>query len=298
MSELSPEYRVGVAAHGSCAPAHGSGNPAAAARHDGETLSRDADISPLTPYYQDALCTIYHGDCNDVLPKLKKIDLVIADPPYGVQYRSNHRQSKFNFIAGDDTYPSEWLDGVNKIVERGTIYLFCNEASLGDAQRALAKHKWSSNRLLIWDKQSTSGGNLANYGQRTEYVCYGTKMFAPKLNGSRDGNLISIPRVRPQDLTHPAEKPYLLMAYLVMKSTNPGEVVCDPFCGSGVVLKAAKDLGRPAVGIELEEHYCEIAARRLSQESFNFTGGDADFGVTDSNISSQAELLVSPNDVI
>ena len=225
----------------------------------------------MKPYYQDKWVTIYHGDCREILPQLDKVDLVLTDPPYGIDYQSNHRASRFKKVYGDLEYPTEWLEPATNLVDRGTIYLFCNEASLDEAKLLLHTHKWSSNRLLIWDKQSTSGGNLDNYGLRTEFILYGTKMFAPKLNGSRDGNLISIPRVRPQDLKHPNEKPYLLMAYLVMKSTNPQEIVLDPFMGSGSSAKATKDLRRKYLGIEIEEKYCEIAARRCSQEVMDFS---------------------------
>ncbi len=221
-------------------------------------------------YFRDDDVLIYCADCRDILPLIpvKSVDLVLTDPPYGIDYQSNHRADKFEKIYGDVDYPTEWLGAATNLVDRGTIYLFCNEASLDKAKSLLHNHKWSSNRLLIWDKQSTSGGNLDNYGLRTEFILYGTKMFSPdkpKLNGSRDGNLISIPRVRPQDLQHPNEKPYLLIAYLIMKSTNPNEVVLDPFLGSGVTTLASRDLGRKCIGIEIEEKYCEIAAKRCSQ---------------------------------
>lgn len=224
---------------------------------------------PDNPYYTDDAVVIYHGDCREILPHLPKVDLVLTDPPYGIDYQSAHRKERFEKVYGDLKYPTEWLSLATKLVDRGTIYLFCNEASLDEAKLLLHNSKWSTNRLLIWDKQSTSGGNLENYGLRTEFILYGTKMFSPKLNGSRDGNLISIPRVRPQDLQHPNEKPYLLMAYLVMKSTNPLEVVLDSFMGCGSSAKAAKDLGRKYIGIEINEKYCEIAAKRCSQSVMN-----------------------------
>ena len=228
-------------------------------------------LLPDKSYYQDDAVIIYHADCREILPLLpdKSIDLVLTDPPYGINYQSNHRSTKFEKIYGDLEYPTEWLSLVNRLIDKGTIYLFCNEASLDEAKLLLHQNKWSSNRLLIWDKQSTSGGNLDNYASRTEFILYGTKMFAPKLNGSRDGNLISIPRVRPQDLQHPNEKPYLLMAYLIMKSTNPNEIVLDCFMGVGASVKASRDLGRKCIGIEIGEKYCRIAADRCRQMVFD-----------------------------
>lgn len=224
----------------------------------------------MKPYYEDNEVTIYNADCRDVLPRLCGVDLLLADPPYGIDYQSNHRQVKFEKIHDDLAYPTEWLRAATAAVERGTLYMFCNEASLSNAQELLGVHRWSTNRLLIWDKQNCSGGDLSNYGLRTEFILYGTKMFSPPLKGSRDSNLISIPRVRPQDLRHPNEKPYLLMAYLIMKSTNPDELILDPFMGSGSSIEAARDLGRRAIGIEIEERYCEIAANRLRQAVLAF----------------------------
>lgn len=221
-------------------------------------------------YYSENGITIYNADCREVLPRLCNVDLLLTDPPYGIEYQSNHRQVKFDKICGDHSYPTEWLRPATAAVERGTLYMFCNEASLNEARMLMDSHKWSTNRLLIWDKQNCSGGDLSNYGLRTEFILYGTKMFSPPLKGSRDSNLISIPRVRPQDLRHPNEKPYLLMSYLIMKSTNPQELVLDPFMGSGSSVHAARDLGRKAIGIEIEEKYCETAANRLRQEVLQF----------------------------
>lgn len=228
-------------------------------------------------YYADDSVCIINKDNREVLPQISQIDLILADPPYGVDYQSNHRTDKFDKIYGDKDYPFDWLEIITKKINKGSVYLFCNEASLDDGKLLLFKNKWSSNRLLIWDKQSTSGGDLNNYGLRTEFILYGTKQFSPdkpKLNGSRDGNLISIPRIRPQDLQHPNEKPYLLMAYFVMKSTNPSEVVLDPFMGSGYSAKATKDLGRKFIGIEINEKFCEIAAKRVQQSVMDFNFKD------------------------
>ena len=102
-----------------------------------------------------------------------------------------------------------------------------------------------------------------------------------------------VKNVSEEKTEHPCQIPEAVMSKAIR--ITPCAFVVDPFSGSGTTLRAAKDAGVRAIGIELNERYCEIAAKRLAQESFNFAGGDADFGVTDSNISSKAELWDSPN---
>lgn len=197
----------------------------------------------------------------------ERFRLIATDPPYGIKYLSNHRQQKFEMISGDDEYPVEWLLEAKRVCSSsGSIYIFCNDKSLDEARQALYQSKFELRKTLIWDKMNTTAGDLNNYGDRCEYILFGSKRYKPKLNGSRDGNLIAIPRVHNHNLLHPTEKPVLLMSYIVMKSTDPAEVTLDPFIGSGSTLVAAQKLGRPAVGIEIEERYCEIAAKRIEAE--------------------------------
>ncbi len=223
----------------------------------------------MKPYFESELITIYHGDCNEVLSTFsdESFRLIATDPPYGIKYLSNHRQQKFDIIEGDDKYPVDWLLQAKRICSSsGTIYIFCNDRSFDDARKALYQAKFQLQKTLVWDKMNVTAGNLENYGDRCEFILFGSRRYKPKLRGSRDGNLISIPRVYSHQLLHPTEKPVSLMSYLVMKSTDPGEITIDPFMGSGTTLLAAQQLGRPAVGIEVEEKYCEIAAHRIEKE--------------------------------
>lgn len=224
----------------------------------------------MKPYYQDELVTIYNSDCNEVMLQLAElVRLVIADPPYGIKYQSSRRQKSFDFIEGDETYPAVWLNAIRKITDdSATFYVFCNDRSFDIARLALYQSKFELRKTLIWDKMSVTAGDLENYGDRVEFILFASKCYRPQLKGSRDGNIISIPRVHSSSLRHPTEKPELLMSYLVMKSTDPGELVLDPFMGVGPVLVAAKKLGRRAIGIELNEQYCEIAANDLRQSHF------------------------------
>ena len=220
----------------------------------------------MKPYYQDKWVTIYHGDCREILPQLpdKSVDLVLTDPPYGVNYRSNHRREKFEYMKGDDSFPHNWL-GDRLLNANGSLYVFCNEASLDMAKLAIKEASFNTIRMLVWDKGATAGGDLADYGTRCEYILYSKRKYA-KLRGSRDSNLISIPRVHPTVLIHPAEKPETLVSYLIMKSIDYNQMVLDPFLGSGTTCFCAKKLNRYSIGIEIEEKYCEIAARRCCQE--------------------------------
>ena len=76
----------------------------------------------MKPYYQDSYVTIYHGDCREIVPSLEKVDLVLTDPPYGINYRSNHRREKFEYIKGDESFPRNWL-GDKLLNENGSLYI-------------------------------------------------------------------------------------------------------------------------------------------------------------------------------
>jgi len=215
------------------------------------------------PYYQDDYVTIYHGDCREILPELPKVDLVLTDPPYGINYRSNHRREKFEYMKGDESFPRNWL-GDKLLDVDGSLYIFCNEASLDVAKLAIREAGFNTIRMLVWDKGATAGGDLDDYGTRCEYILYSKRKYA-KLRGARDSNLISIPRVHPTVLVHPTEKPETLISYLIMKSTDYEQLILDPFLGSGTTAYCAKKLNRKCIGIEIEGKYCEIAANRCRQ---------------------------------
>jgi site-specific DNA-methyltransferase (adenine-specific) len=206
----------------------------------------------MKPYYEDSACKIFLGDCREILPLLDPVDLVLTDPPYGMSFQSNHRIIKHSAIANDHDLPIDliWL-AMSKA--RNAAYFFCRWDNL------LQMPKPKS--VLAWVKNNWSMGDLEHeHGRQWEAIC-----FYPK-----DGHrfISRIPDVIRADRTgnnlHPTEKPTDLLGVII--AANEGETILDPFMGSGTTLCAAKDLGRKAIGIELEEKYCEIAARRLAQE--------------------------------
>ena len=200
----------------------------------------------MKPYYEDGAVTIYHGDCRDVREWLSA-DVLVTDPPYGMAYDSGWQSRP---IAGDrdttarDAALSLWGDRPALVFGRWD-----------------QPHPERARLALVWDKGDWPGmGDLAlPWGPSTEEIYVLGSGFIGKRRGSviRTNRLVG-------DMAHPNEKPVGLMARLVAHC--PYGLVADPFMGSGTTLVAAKQLGRKAIGIEIEERYCEIAARRLSQE--------------------------------
>lgn len=206
----------------------------------------------MNPYYQDDACTIYHGDCRDILHGLEPVDLVLTDPPYGMNFRSNHRQVKHDYIEGDGRLPTFRI--INSIeAAQCAAYVFCRWDNLKDMPPPKS--------VLVWVKNNWSMGDLKHeHGRQWEAIC-----FYPGPNHCFKKRIPDvIQRQRTGNNLHPTEKPLYLMTHLI--EANTGETILDPFMGSGTTLRAAKDLGRKAIGIEIEEKYCEIAAKRLAQE--------------------------------
>jgi len=225
------------------------------------------------PYYDDGQITIYHADCRDILPHLApgSVDLVLTDPPYGVQYVTAWRSRDDPLvakIANDESLnivcdAMPLLDRLLK--EDRHAYAFASPMKIGEAAAILSEW-WQVKNLLVWDKgdAGTVGDLEAGYGVNWEGIVYASKGRRP-LNGKRPRTIYRYEWSSTRDPVHPTVKPIGLLSWLVSKSSNDGELILDPFMGSGTTLRAAKDLGRRAIGIEIEERYCEIAVRRLQQ---------------------------------
>lgn len=207
-----------------------------------------------TPYYQDDAVTIYHGDWRDVPLQLHTEAgmVLVTDPPYGIDYRSGMPGVLPRSIVNDqDT------------TERDAL-LDC----WGD-RPALVFGSWKAPRpaathtLLVWDTKGALGmGDLSVPWKPSHQEIY---VIGRGFTGPRTTDVLSFPPVQSTAANgrlHPHQKPLQLLEELIGKCP-PGAVVFDPFMGSGSTLVAAARLGRKAIGIELEERYCEIAAERL-----------------------------------
>lgn len=206
----------------------------------------------IQPYYQDEHSTIFLGDCREILPQIDRVDLVLTDPPYGMNFQSNHRAVKHLKIQGDKELPVELIElAIAKA--SAAAYVFCRWDNLSDMPKPKS--------VLAWVKNNWSMGDLEHeHGRQWEACCFYPKenhkfikRIPDVINAERTGNDF-----------HPTEKPLKLMRIIL--ESNIGETILDPFMGSGTTLLAAKNLGRQAIGIELEEKYCEIAVKRLRQQ--------------------------------
>lgn len=205
--------------------------------------------------YSDADCAIACADCRDILPRLSSYDLCATDPPYGIDYQSNYPvatpiKSK---IVGDKAFPS-WMFAI--LQPKVALLVWCRWDILSE----LPKPK----SLIVWDKGNHSMGDLEHeFGRRWEACA-----FYPGPEHSfryRPIDLIATPRISPRRLRHPNEKPYAVMVPLI--DCHPGEIVLDPFCGTGSTLMAARLMNRKSIGIEISEHYCKIAIERMKQQT-------------------------------
>lgn len=207
-----------------------------------------------TPYYEDEAVTIYHGDSREIAAGLVA-DVLVTDPPYGIRYSPSQNGRKAwgaktfvgdVVVAGDDEPfdPAPWLR-FETVVMFGANHF---------ADRLPATAAW-----MVWDKRD---GMTSNDFADCELVWTNLPGNARVFRHLWSGALRASERGEPR--LHPTQKPLVLMRWLLDKC--PPGVVLDPFMGSGTTLRAAKDLGRRCIGIDVDERYCETAAKRLGQE--------------------------------
>ena len=215
----------------------------------------------MKPYYEHGGIAIYHGDCREIVPTLDRGALLITDPPYGINLDSS------------------WLSSLH--IQRGKPANASDESIAGDQDTPNLEFLWSFKRRLIWgfpylldpyatgwivwDKQpGVARSGITTPVEMASTTCRkGFDIYRCMWGGY----------MRPAGETryaHPTQKPRKIFEIPISEWSNPGDFILDPFMGSGTTLRAAKDLGRKAIGIEIEERYCEIAAKRLSQEVFDF----------------------------
>ena len=221
----------------------------------------------MSIYYQDDHVTLYHGDCLEIDSWLEA-DVLVTDPPYGVAW-TGHKGS-YRKTGEFVVMNHKPINGDRDAVERDTaLEQWGNRPAIMFGSWRVDRPKHTEHRL-IWHKQGQAPGPLkAAFMSQDEEIYIigrGFRKSSPPLR-----SVITTTEARSVEVSkigHPTPKPIGLMELLIDRC--PPGVIADPFAGSGSTLVAARNLGRKAIGVELEEKYCEIIANRLSQGAFNF----------------------------
>ena len=221
----------------------------------------------MKPYYQDELVTLYHGDCLEVSEWLDA-DVLVTDPPYGVNVSQ---------YAMDNIPKKRREQAARKVIRNdGDVQARDDALAAWGRKPAIVFGSWRRERpknvrqRLIWYKSKASPGisNAPWYSADEEIYVIGDGFTGHPEQTVYQTNEARMGQFGPaHQIGHPTPKPVGLMERLIAKC--PTGVIADPFAGSGATLIAARNLGRQSIGVELEEKYCELIARRLAQQAFN-----------------------------
>lgn len=229
-----------------------------------------------TPYYQDDAVVIYHADCRDILPKIpdKSIDLVLTDPPYEIHVDGGGMCSRRDFHKAikqanlDSFLPKEFMPVIWSKCQHG--YYWTSKNCLKDFL------EWMEDNVPNWDlltmaKRNPIPAKNNKYLPDSEFVLF---LRGDSCYWDNDASYNFYRKVKwtdsvPPQYGHPTEKPVYICEEFIQLSTSVGQLLLDPFLGSGTTAYCAKKLGRKCIGIEIEEKYCEIAAKRCSQTVMN-----------------------------
>lgn len=244
----------------------------------------------MKPYFDDGVVTLYHGDAREVLPALFRAgvvaDLLIADPPYaiskkGSKARGPKKDRNRDFLDTDydvDATRALCVDAAAlsglMLAPHASVYWWTGHAVFGELEHYYRARKWETRPACWWKPNAPppmpecfpGGIELLFHAYREGRTWNNLAQHAHFAERKLDRELIT---------DHPNEKPLAVIGPLVEWSTKPGALVLDPFAGSGSTLVAARALDRRAIGIELKERWCELAARRLSQAILPGVAGGA-----------------------
>ena len=212
-------------------------------------------------YFQDDDVVIYCGDCREILLKLPKVDLVLTDPPYGISIVKNGMVGADFGVANKGKYTDVIGDVDKDIAKLAFSYL----VKVADKLIIFGGNYFldflpPSDGWLIWDKRGDTGirntfadGEMAWCSFHTPVRIYRQLWNGMIREGEHDKRL------------HPTQKPHGIISSILRDFSKEGDLILDPFLGSGTTAYSAKKLGRKCIGIEISEKYCEIARKRLSQ---------------------------------
>lgn len=213
----------------------------------------------MKPYYQDDNVTLYHGDCLEILPHIVA-DVLVTDPPYGIGLDTENRSRGRSKLTKSNDYPP--VHGDDKPFDPTPFLCFDRMVIFG--ANNFAEKLPPSQAWIVWDRlDGIWGKREQGFNDGADAELAWTNL--PGTVRTYRHRWLGMMR-KGEPFLHPTQKPIGLMMWAIEKASDPGDIIFDPFAGSGSTLRAAKDLGRKAIGIEIDESYCEIIVKRLAQE--------------------------------
>lgn len=216
--------------------------------------------------------TVFMGNNMDVLASMpdETVDLVLTDPPYNINYASNRRvkNAKYKPLANDnsgDWIPAFAQEAFRVLKNDRHLYCFCRHDTYPEFIAALQDAGFKLKRTLIWVKNNHGSGDLTgDYAPQDEWIIFCHKGRRKLFNG-RHSNILHYSKLSTKNQTHSTEKPVELLKFLIGKSTEEGELVLDPFSGSGSTMHAAKEMNRYYCTMELSSEYAYTTEQRRIQ---------------------------------
>ena len=214
----------------------------------------------MKPYYQDDYVTIYNCDCRDILGELPKVELLLTDPPYGIGESMGKNKSRGVMAISKDYGYSEWD---KKTVDFELLWSCVQKANNAIVFGGNYYPLPPSSKWLIWDKDN-GDTDFADSEMAWTNLKGAVRNLKFKWQGMLQENMKN-----KEFRQHPTQKPVPVIKWCIEQAGNP-RTILDPFAGSCTAGRAAKDLNRKCICIELEEKYCETGAKRMCQEVMNF----------------------------
>lgn len=228
----------------------------------------------MRPYYSDDLVTLYHGDAVELAPDLPQVDALFLDPPFVMPAQHYAARSQWARSWGDTSILSRWWAGVldallPRLKGSGSAFVCCDDESYPVFYPACYV-RFPAISALVWDKGRIGMGSPWRHTH--EFILHCRREAAKWRGSAGETDMLRYTPVQSASRHHPVDKPVALLDKLIRVTTDEGDIVLDPFVGGGSTLDAAKRAGRKAIGVEIEERYCEIAAERLRQEVLSLGG--------------------------
>ena len=222
---------------------------------------------------------LLQGDCLELMKDVedKSIDLIVTDPPYLMNYKTNHRKDKshdfckpiLNDLNNEELVINFLNESYRVLKNDSAMYMFCNSNRIDFFKQEVENTGFKIKNIIVWIKNNWTAGDLkAAFGKQYEFIILANKGRA-SFNGKRITDVWNFDRVCGKEQVHQNQKPVDLLEQCIVKHSAEGDVILDPFMGSGSTGVACKYTNRSFIGIELDENYFNIAKERINNYEYS-----------------------------